>query len=296
VLHLTRLEIGLFFAGIALLTCTSDGRAQGLPQPWADPLDQPARVDVTVSMGVGAPTHWSDLVVLGSISPLFGVNEQVLVRDLRVKPDTEFGGAVTYWRGRYGFRAHAALSRSTLVVGGQPVDAFESPIATGPPVSVDLDTWSYDVRGVVGLIEYGPRNWVWPYASFGFGGITYDLAHPIRPPLLTFIDAGRTRPVTAEELVVLDRSSREFLLAVNEVAQETVPAFNLAIGTDLRLPLGPGGVGLRVELSDHIAPSPVGLRIGELRRASLLASDTGIRFGPVHQLRATAGFVVYIRR
>jgi hypothetical protein len=282
-------------AGIALL-CASAGSAQGLPEPWADPIDRPARVDISASLGVGAPTDWSDLVVLGSISPVFGVFEQVLVRDLRVKRETEIGGAVTYWRGRYGFRTHVALARSTLVVGGEPADASQSPFETGPEVSVDLDTWSYDVRGVIGLTEYDSRAWVWPYASFGFGGITYDLASPIRPPLLTFIDRGRAQPITPEELIVLEQRNREFLLSVDEVAQETVFAVNLAVGTDFRLPLGPGGVGLRVELSDQISPSPVGLRIGELRRSSVLASDTGVRFRPVHHLRAVAGFVVYIRR
>jgi hypothetical protein len=247
-------------------------------------------------VGVGAPTDWSDLVVLGSISPVFGVFEQVLVRDLRVKRETEIGGAVTYWRGRYGFRTHVALSRSALVLGGQPVDPSQSPFGAGPDVSVDLDTWSYNVRGVIGLTEYDSRAWVWPYVSFGFGGITYDLANPVRPPLLTFIDRARAQPITPAELILLDQRSRDFLLTVDEVAQETLPAVNLAVGTDLRLPLGPGGVGLRLELSDQISPSPVGLRVGELRRASLLASDSGVRFRPVHHLRAVAGFVVYIRR
>jgi hypothetical protein len=291
----TTLRVLSLLTGMALL-CASAAGAQGLPEPWADPLDLPGRVDVSASLGVGAPTDWSDLVVLGTISPLLGVFEQVLVRDLRVKRETEIGGAVTYWRGRYGFRTHVALSRSTLVVGGQPVDASQSPFASGPETSVDLDTWSYGVRGVIGLTEYNSRAWVSPYVSFGFGGVTYDLANPVRPPLLTFVDVSRAQPITAEELVILDQRSREFLLSVDEVAQETDFAVSFAVGTDLRLPLGPGGVGLRLELSDQISRSPVAVRIGELRRASLLASDTGVRFRPVHQLRAAAGFVVYIRR
>jgi hypothetical protein len=285
----------LVLAGMALL-CASAVGAQELPEPWAEPLDRPGRVDVSASLGVGAPTDWSDLVVLGSISPVFGVFEQVLVRDLRVKRETEIGGAVTYSRGRYGFRTHVALSRSTLVVGGQPVDVSETPFPPGPEVSIDLDTWSYDVRGVIGLTEYDERAWVRPYASFGFGGISYDLANPVSPPLLTFIDRARAQPVTPDELITLDQRSREFLLAVDEVAQKTLLAFNFAVGTDLRVPLGQGGVGLRLELSDQISESPVDLRIGELRRATPLASDTGVRFKSVHHLRAVAGFVVYIRR
>lgn len=294
-LHPTTLQVTSFVAAIALW-CASLAGAQSLPQPWADPLDQPGRVDISVSLGVGAPTDWSDLVVLGSISPAFGVFEQVLMRDLHVKPDAAIGGAVTYWRGRYGFRTQATLARSSLVAAGGPVDVAQSLAASRPSVSVDLDTWSYDVRGVIGLIEYTPGAWVWPYASFGFGGITYDLAQSVGPPLLTFIEGGRGLATTVDELVVVNQRSREFLLAVNEPSQDTVFAVNVAVGTDVRLPIGPGGVGLRLELSDHVASSPVGLWIGELRRANLLASDTGVGSKLVHHLRAAAAFVVYLRR
>jgi hypothetical protein len=295
VLPTTRLGVFACFTGFALF-CAAAAGAQELPEPWGDPLDRPPRVDLSGSIGVGAPTDWSDLVVLGSISPVFGVFEQVLVRDLRVKRETQIGGAVTYWRGRYGFRAAVGLSRSTLLVSGDPVDLTQPTVTTVPELSIDLDTWSYDVNGVIGLVEYSPRSWVWPYVSLGFGGVTYDLAQPVRPPLLTFIDRDRTRPITAEELVLLEQRSREFLLAVDEVSQETVFAVNAALGTDFRLPVGPGGLGVRLELSDHVTQSPVGLRIGELRRNSLLTTDTGVRFKLVHNLRAAAGFVVFIKR
>jgi hypothetical protein len=293
--RLTTLGVRSLLVAIAFL-CASPGAAQQLPEPWADPLDQPGRVDISVTGGVGAPTDWSDLVVLGTISPAFGVFEQVLVRDLRVKRDTEIGAAVTYWRGRYGFRAQAALSRSTLVVGQGPVDASRSPFATESSLSVDLDTWSYDVRGVIGLIEYSRGAWVWPYAWFGVGGMTYQLDRAVRPPLLAFIESGRSRAVTPDELVIIEGRSREFLLSVNEVSTDSVLAFNAGIGTDVRLPLGPAGVGLRLELSDHIAPSPVSLQIGELRRANVLTTDTGVAVRVVHHLRATAGFVIYVGR
>jgi hypothetical protein len=293
-LHPMAVNATSLLTGLVLLIGTLPAAGQSLPEPWADPLDHPGRVDVSLSLGLAAPTDWSDLVVLGSISPATGVIEQVLVRDLRVKGDRELGGAVTYWRGRYGFRGQASLSKSSLVIGGGPVDASVPLLAAEPSVSVDLDTWSYDVRGVIGMIEYDPQRWMWPYASFGFGGITYDLARPVRPPLLTFIE--HSGPATADKLVVVDHQSRELLLAVNELSQDSVFAFNLAIGTDLRLPLGPGGVGLRFELSDHIASSPVGLRIRELRRGNVLVTDTGVGSGLVHHLRAAAGLVVYIRR
>jgi hypothetical protein len=293
-LHPTTLALTRLVAVVALLCCASPTRGQDLPQPWADSIDYPGRVDISASVGVGTATDWSDLVLLGSISPAFGVIEQVLVRDLRVRPDTQIGAAVTYWRGRYGFRAQASRSKSTLVIGSAPVDAFAPLPLRDAAASVDLDTWSYDVRGVVGLIDYKRGWWVWPYAWLGFGGITYDLRQSIAPPLLTFIEGGRS--LTPEELVIVDQHSHEFLLSVDEVAQDSVFAFNLGVGTDVRLPLGPSGVGLRLELSDHVSQSPVGLRIGELRRSNVWAADTGLGSKFVHHLRATAGFVVYIRR
>lgn len=265
---------------------------QDWTQPWADPLDRPPRVDISVSFGFVTPTDWSDLVLLGTFSSISGVLEQVLVRDLRVEPGTEFGAAVTYWRGRYGFRTQAGLSRSSLLIG----DALSgAPAANDASMSVDVDTWSYDVRGAIGLIEYEPRRYVWPYAFFGFGGITYNLARTVEPPVLTFIEHTPSRSIRGD-VIVVEEDPREFLLTTGDLRLETVFALNFGVGTDFRLPLGPGGVGLRLELSDQIAPSPVGLRIGQLRRTGPLASDTGVRFGLVHHLRIAAGLVVQVGR
>jgi hypothetical protein len=262
--------------------------AQPLPEFWADAEDRPGRVDFSASVGLLAPTDWSDLVLLGSISPATGVFEQVLVRDLRVEPDTQLDGAVTYWRGRYGFRVQGGLSKSSLIVGGP--DAVSS-----DALKIDVDTWSYDVRGVIGMVEYAPRRWVWPYGFVGFGGITYDLERTLSPSLLTFIERS---PSTGglPPTVVVEEDGREFLLAVDELGTETVFALNLGIGTDLRVPLGPTGLGVRLELSDQIAPSPVGLRIGELRRSRPLTGDTGVQFALVHHLRIAAGIVLQIGR
>lgn len=267
----------------AVLTASST--AQTLPQPWADAEDHAGRVDVTASVGVMAPTDWSDLVLLGSLSPATGVLEQVLVRDVRVDPGTEVEGAVTYWRGRYGFRVHAGMAQSSLTIGGPPDAAATS--------AIDMDTWSYDLRGVIGLIDYTPRRWVWPYAFFGFGGMTYDLDRAVTPSLLTFIERSRTG---VPGIIIVKDEPREFLLGVDDLQTESVFAVSVGIGTDLRVPLGAGGVGLRLEVSDQIARSPVGLRIGELRRSGPLAADTGVNFGPVHHFRATAGLVLHIGR
>jgi hypothetical protein len=255
--------------------------AQDWSQPWADPDDRPPRLDVSGSIGFLAPTDWSDLVLLGSISSRSGVLEQVLVRDLRVEADKEYGGSVTYWRGRYGLRVNGGFSRSSMSIG---TSAVSTP--------VDVDTWIYDIGGAIGFLDYDPTRWVWPYGFFGFGGITYDLSRRISPPF-TLIEGGGA-PGGGRDVVFDD--SQEFLLAIEELEVESVFAFHIGIATDFRIPMGPAGVGLRVEMSDHIAASPVSLRISDLRRSHLLASDTGVDFGAVHHLRASAGFVIQFGR
>jgi opacity protein-like surface antigen len=267
--------------GCALLSATP-ASAQDWSQPWADPQDRPPRVDVSASIGFLAPTDWSDLVLLGSISSSSGILEQVLVGDLRVEPDREFGGAVHYWRGRYGFRVEGGFSSSS--------------VRGDERLSVDVDTWLYNFGGAIGFLEYAPDRWVWPYAFVGVGGVTYDLARRIAPPLTTFIERSPPRADGRRDLVIVDDDSSEFLLAVDELDTETVFALNFGVGTDLRIPLGPAGVGLRLELADHVTSSPVGLRVGELRRSGALTSDTGVEFGPVHHFRASAGFVLQFGR
>ena len=274
---------------VALLTCalSTSVLAQTLPEPWADPYDQPGRVDLSFSVGSFLPTDWSDLVVLGSMSPSTGVLEQVLVRDVQVNPDTEVDGAVTYWRGRYGFRIQAGLAKSSVTIGGPVLDAPDD-------MKIDMDTWSYDVRGVVGLVEYAPHRRLWPYGFFGLGGITYDLDRAIRPSLMTFIERP---PVSGgPPTIIIQDDNDQLLLAVDQLKTESVFTVSYGIGTDIRIPVAGGGIGLRLELSDQVAQSPVGLRIGEIRHTRPLAADTGVEFGLVHHFRAAAGIVVQVGR
>jgi hypothetical protein len=290
----TRLACVRLLAGLAVFL-PSIATGQDWRQPWADPHDRPARVDVSASVGFMMPTDWSDLVLLGTISSTSGVLEQVLVRDLRVDPNQEFDAGVTYWRGRYGFRVQGGYSNSTVAIGGPIAESFESAV-TDQLVSIDVDTYLYDIRGAIGFTEYSPQQWVWPYGFFGFGGITYDLARRITPPLFAFIERSRTRPDGTRDVLIVEDDGTEFLLALDTLGLETVFAFNFGVGTDFRIPLGGGGLGVRLEVSDHIAASPVGMRISELRRSGRLASDSGAGFGPVHHLRAAVGLVVQVGR
>lgn len=289
-MHRARLTVALRVLTLTLLPAFVS--AQDRFQPWADPEDLPPRVDISASAGFLVPTGWSNLVLLGSISSAAGVLEQVLTRDLRVEPKSSFGGAATYWRGRYGFRSQVGFSRSSLTIGGAPL-AGEQPPSTGA-TTVSIDTWLYDVRGAVGFIDYRPGRVVWPYGFFGLGGITYNPKRVISPPL-TFIEHGPSLPITSGTIVVVD-PGRTFLFEASELGVETVFALNFGVGTDFRLPLGPAGVGLRLELSDHVAPSPLGLGVRELSPFGFFGPDAGVRFGLVHHLSATAGIVVHIGR
>jgi len=267
--------------------------AQNWNEPWADSYDRPARVDVSGSAGRLVPTDWSDLVLLGSISSVSGILEQVLVRDIRVEPATVYDGNVTYWRGRYGFRVHGGYSKGSLVIGGTP-DTLQS--RTGDERPTNVKTYIYDLRGAIGLIDYKPRRWVWPYVFVGLGGITYDLSRTITPPLLTFV--GRTPEFrnARGDIVVREDNGSQFVLAVDELGLETVLAVNFGAGTDLRIPLGPVSVGLRAEVSDHVSPSPLKLSILHMSSFGGLTSQTDVRFGYVHHLRAAAGLVIYLGR
>jgi hypothetical protein len=271
--------------------------AQDWSQPWADPLDRPARVDISVSGGVLMPTRWSDLVLLGSGTPAAGVLEQVLTRDIHVEPDTEFTAAATYWRSRYGLRVRGGFSRSSVSIAAVPL-ASVSPSTPpahvgGAASSVGIDTWLYDLGLSIGFLEYEPRRVVWPYGFFGVGGITYDLKQAIAPPL-AFLEHPPSAP-PADTIIVTD-NGHQFLLTTNTLSTETVFAFNLGLGTDFRIPLKSGGVALRLEVADHIAGSPLAFRVEELSSFGTVPIDTGSRYRLVHHLSATAGVVVQIGR
>jgi hypothetical protein len=154
-----------------------------------------------------------------------------------------------------------------------------------------IDSWFYDVRGAIGLGDYEPSRRVWPYAFVGFGGITYDLSRPVSPPLLTFIE--RPPPGGLPDIVIVEDDGDEFLLAIDELSLETVFSINFGVGADFRIPLGRGALGVRAEVSDNVSHSPVKLRIRELSAFTPGGlSDSVVRFGAVHHIRATVGFIV----
>ena len=250
----------------------------------------PKRVDVSGSGGFLLPTDWSDLVLLGSVSPVTGALEQVLVRDLVVDPGPVYDATVTYWEGRYGFRAHGGFAQSCLAAG-RTCGVLTS---FGEPVSrVNVDTYIYDVGGAIGLIDYRRDRWAWPYAFFGVGAVTYNLDQSVGPPL-TFIERRGTRG--GSDVLISREDPDTLLISVDELGIETNFAVTLGIGTDFRIPAGPASVGIRFELSDNMHGSPLDLNVANLDVAGIAGRDARLGFGWVHNLRAAVGLVLQFGR
>jgi hypothetical protein len=214
------------------------------------------------------------------------VLEQVLARDLTFVPGPVFDATVTYWEGRYGFRAHGGFSRRCLAIGRR---CGALPTFGGTTRgAVDVDASYYDIGGAFGLVNYRSNPWVWPYAFFGLGGVTYDIKQTVGPPVQMFIE--RRPPVTPQVTVTRDRQE-PILIAIDELGLETRFAVNFGIGTDLRVPLGAAGVGLRLELSDNVHESPLNIELTELDAAGNNVVRANDRL--VHNLRASVGLVIH---
>jgi len=76
-----------FISLVVLALVPASSIAQDWSQPWADPQDRPPRVDISASAGFLMPTRWTDLVLLGSISPAPGILEQVFTRGVGEQHD-----------------------------------------------------------------------------------------------------------------------------------------------------------------------------------------------------------------
>jgi hypothetical protein len=279
--------VRLVASALLIISLPTAGYAQS--DPW-NTHARPKRVDISGSGGFLLSTDWSDLVLLGSVSPVTGALEQVLVRDLAADPGPVYDATVTYWEGRYGFRAHAGFASSCLAIGRSCGD-FATAVAGA--TRVDMDTYVYDIGGAIGLLDYRPQRWVWPYVFFGFGGVTYNLDRTVGPPL-TFIERRPAGGSASPVVVVGDPDP--LLIAIDELGVETQFAFNVGIGSDFRIPLGPASVGIRLELSDHLHNSPIEIEVEEVDALSGLRTPGRVSFGAVHNLRAAAGIVLHFGR
>jgi hypothetical protein len=259
---------------------------------WTE-YDGPRRLEFAVNGGVFLSSDWSDLLFIETFGGAGNPQRQVLLREFAMAP--EFGGtaSVTYWRGRYGFRVHAGFVRSCLTTG----DGCESspPASTGlGDAAIDMDTYAYGVQGVVGLIEHTQGQWFRPYLIVGAGGVTNDLASPLTSILPgPFSNIGPARVSGGDRTFILDDPTT-LMIQTDEVGLETRFALNLGVGTDFRIPVGPGGLGLRLELSDQISQSPIALRVARLDGGGIhesLIDEVEFNGRTVHNWRLSAGLV-----
>jgi hypothetical protein len=248
---------------LALLLFASPAIAQQRDL-WVE-YDGPRRIEVAVTGGAFMSSDWSDLVVLETLNFNGAIQRQVLLRDFSMRP--EFGGtaSITYWRGRHGFRVFGGFVESCLSTFNDDCDETVTPTQIGlPATEIEMNTFVYGVQGIVGLTEYSRNQWFRPYLVVGGGGITYDLDRPLStvlPGPITSI--GPATIINADQTIVVGQPTT-LLLSIDEVSFETQFALNLGVGIDLRAPVGPGGLVIRLEASDQITRSPLGLRVVSL--------------------------------
>ncbi|MBI3049730.1 MAG: hypothetical protein HYY76_15605 [Acidobacteria bacterium] len=280
-------EPGIHLLSMAVVLVIGSAPARAQTDLYSIPPG-PTRLDVSGSTGLRLSTDWSDLILLGSVSPASGALEQLLARDLVVEPGPVFDLAVTYWEGRYGFRVHGGFARSCLAVG-RGCGGLTGPAGD----AVGVDAWTYDVGGAIGLVDYARNRWAWPFVFIGVGAVTYDLERTVGPPL-TFIE--RPPPSDRGQTLVVLAAPRPLAIVIDELGLETKLALNVGVGTDLRLGIGAGSVGLRLEVSDHIHASPVQVRLVDPEAFIGAGGATRLDAGYVHNLRAAAGLVVQFGR
>jgi len=265
------------------------------PDPFK-PYDGPRRLDLSASAGYYWSSDWSNLVLFESLGIVGDEARRVLLPSLAAGPGAGAQAAITYWKGRLGFRLQAAYTESCLTSeprcgSGRPApDAGGSPSLR--PEEVSLKTYSYGVQGVVGLLEYSEGQWFRPYLLVGGGGVSFDPSESVP----RFLAGQLVRPAGGVETVVTG-SPGQYAFSVDQAALETRFAVSLGVGTDLRLPVGPGGLSIRMEVADHVSRSPLGVRLTRLNTGSLFDAHNPIQeidlgVGAVHNLRATIGVAI----
>lgn len=265
-------------------------RAQDIWDDWYNPYaGQPRSLSIGVMGGTYWSTPWSDLVVLGSISSR-GAVEQVLLRQVQVSPGALFGGSITYRRGRGGARLQAAYSRSCLEIAGSCNPAsFATGSQIPQPQRINVRTWMADVDGEISLVEARSGQWARPYLLLGAGGIVYDpdgSAAQLLPQFLEF--GGGSARVDGSEVTVSFPDAGQIVADVQGAGLQTVFSLVVGAGTDLRVPVGNGGFGIRLQVADHMAASPMKVRVVGGR----FGQPTDLGFGAIHNLRLTAGAVI----
>ncbi len=277
-------------AGGLLAGAASGVRAQSYGDYFDNPyVGQPRSLSLEAFGGTYWSSPWNDLVLLGALSSRNAV-EQVLLRQVQVHPAALYGGSVTYRRGRGGFRVQAAYSRSCLEMAGSCDPAQQGSQTQVPlPGHIDVNTWMADVDAEVSLVPIHGGEWIRPYVLLGAGGVVYDPrgnAAQLLPQFLQF--PGGTATTTGNEVTVSFPGSGTVVADVHGAGLQTVFAGVLGLGTDVRVPVGNGGFGIRVQVADHIAASPMKVAVLQAGNVQPASFD----FGSIQNIRLTAGVVL----
>jgi len=264
------------------------------PDPFK-PYDGPRRLELSVTAGYFWSSDWSNLVMFESIGAVGDEARRVLMPSLASAPGAGGQAAITYWKGRLGFRLAASYSESCITAEPRCGSNRPAPTAGGSPgiapTEVSLKTYSYGVQGVVGMSEYSEDQWFRPYFLVGFGGVTFDPSENVP----SFLTGQLVRDDGVE--TVLTGAPGQYAFTIDQAGLESRFSVALGLGTDLRLPVGPGGLSVRLEVADYISQSPLGVRLTRLNSGSLLDSnenldqvDLGV--GAVHNVRGQVGLAI----
>jgi hypothetical protein len=292
---LTLVPVAFAFLLAGALPVTAQTVGSDPMDDWWRPYDGPRRVEFSALVSYGYSSSWNDLIAMQVGDAQGGVHQQILMRDLKIGPEAGIDGAVTYWVGRHGFRVHAGYTQTCLTTAARCTYGNGTPPADGAALAVaevPMDVWRYGVQGIVGLTRWTNQQVVRPYLIVGGGGVTYD---PGRNRLAlspgSFETVVDRADLPAGSIVITDGTS-SFLISTDELGFENQFSVTIGGGLDLRIPVGIGGVGLRLELVDQITSSPLSVRVARLQGGGRY--DRGIdeiRFGgnAVHNLRLSAG-------
>jgi hypothetical protein len=288
-----------FFAALLVCALTSSVSAQQdstrFERLWLADYDGPRRLEVGVSAGYALSSDWTDLIALHVFDPRGGIHRQVLLRNVAVAPGAGGAVAVTYWRGRHGFRATAGYSKSCLTTSSRCVNG-DLPPENGAALGVaevSMDVFRYGVEGIVGLRNWRDSQFWRPYLIVGAGGVTYD---PDEDELPLFPGTFETLvpPPASGPGVVITNGATTLLVATDELGLENVFGLTLGVGMDFRIPLDIGGVALRLEAADQITSSPFSVTVSRLDADDCCFFErnrdrTVFRSAAIHNLRFTAG-------
>jgi hypothetical protein len=267
---------------------------------WLADYDGPRRLEVGVSAGYALSSDWTDLVALHVFDTRGGIHRQVLLRNVAVAPGAGGAAAVTYWRGRHAFRATVGYSKSCLTTTSRCVAGPTSPPESGAALGVaevSMDVYRYGIEGIVGLRNWEDSQFWRPYLIVGAGGVTYDPDEDALPLFPGTFETIVQPPSSGAGTVVISNGATTLLVATDELGLENVFGLTLGVGMDFRVPVGIGGLALRLEVADQITSSPFSVTVSRLDDDDRDYFDRGneptvFRAGAIHNLRLTAGVAV----